>query len=104
MADPSAIRPLSMERHALGTVGVRPEIEHPRPTLIRRTGDTSARVRTATERVYAAARKSLLDAVARARRNLRYMADEKPVHLVMGVAIAAFLAGAGLRLWRSHYE
>jgi len=104
MADPSAIRPLSIESHKLGTVGARPEIVHPRPTLIRRTRDTSARFRTATERVYEAARKRLLDTIARARRNLRYAAEEKPIQLVMGVAIASFLAGVGLRLWRRHYE
>ena len=102
MADPGAIRPLSIHRYPLGTVGARPEIVDPRPTLVLRSKDTSARA--GSERVYQAARKTLLDAIAGARRNLRHMADEKPMHLVIGVAIAAFLAGVGLRLWRSHYE
>ena len=103
MADPSAQRPLSIERHPLDTVAA-PEFVPPRPTLIARTEDSSGRVSSAGERAYEAARKAVLDTIARARRNFRYMADEKPMQLVMGVAIAAFLAGVGLRLWRSHYE
>ena len=93
MADPGAIRPLSIHRYPVDTVGARPEIVHPRPTLVE-----------SGERVYEAARKTLLDGIARARRDLRYMAEEKPMQLVIGVVIASFLAGVGLRLWRSHYE
>ena len=103
MADPNAPRPLSIERYPVDTVGV-PEVVPPRPTLIERTEDTSAGRRAARERAYENARKSLLDTINRARRNLRYMADEKPVQLILGVAIASFLVGVGLRLWRSHYE
>jgi hypothetical protein len=33
-----------------------------------------------------------------------YMAEERPIHLVAGVAVAAFAAGSGLRIWRSHHE
>jgi hypothetical protein len=103
MADPGAIRPLSIHRYPLGTVGARPEETlDPRPTLVSRTKETTARARSG--RGYEAARKTLLDAIADARRKLRYVADEKPLHLVLGVAVAAFLAGVGLRLWRSHYE
>ena len=103
MADRSAPGPLSIERHPLDTVG-EPEFVPPRPTLVERAGDASARVRSAGEEAYENARKTLLDTIARARRNLRYMADEKPMQLVVGVAIASFLVGVGLRLWRSHYE
>lgn len=103
MADPSAPRPLSFERQPLDTVGA-PEFALPRPTLIERTEDTSVWVRSGGERAYENARKAVVDTIARARRNLRYLADEKPMQLVLGVAIASFLVGVGLRLWRSHYE
>ena len=103
MADPSARRPLSIETHPLDTVAT-PEFVPPRPTLIARTEDTSGGIRSARERAYEAARKTVLDTISRARRNFRYMADEKPMQLVIGVAIASLLAGIGLRLWRSHYE
>jgi len=103
MADPEAIRPLSIHRYPLGTVETRPEESvDPRPTLVPKTKRTSTRARA--ERGYGAARKTVLDAIADARRKLRYVADEKPLQLVLGVAVAAFLAGVGLRLWRSHYE
>jgi hypothetical protein len=32
------------------------------------------------------------------------MVEERPIHLVVGVAIATFIAGAGLRIWRSRHE
>ena len=101
MADPSAPRPLSIERHPLDTVGA-PQLVPPHPTLIEKTEESG--IRSSRERPYAAARKTLLDTIARARRNFRYMAEEKPMQLVLGIAIASFLAGVGLRLWRSHYE
>jgi len=103
MVDPSAPRPLSIERSPLDTVGA-PQSVPPRPTLIERTEDTSAGVRATGERVYENAHKTLRDTIARARRNLRYMANEKPMQLVIGIAIASFLTGVGLKLWRSHYE
>jgi hypothetical protein len=38
-------------------------------------------------------------------RRLRYFADERPLHLLAGIAAASFLAGAALRVWRSNrYE
>jgi hypothetical protein len=32
------------------------------------------------------------------------VAQERPLQLVFGVAIAAFVAGSALRIWRSHHE
>lgn len=103
MADPSAPRPLSLERYPLDTVGA-PELVPPRPTLIEKTEEAPVGIPSSRERPYEAARKTLLDTIARARRNFHYMAEEKPMQLVLGVVIASFLAGIGLRLWRSHYE
>jgi hypothetical protein len=49
-------------------------------------------------------RDSALTALSRIKRTAIYVAQERPIHLVLGVAIAAFAAGAGLRTWRSHHE
>lgn len=103
MADRSAPRPLSIARQPLDTVG-EPKFVPPRPTLVERAENASVRVRSAGEEAYENARKTVLDTIARARRNLRYMTDEKPMQLVIGVAVASFLVGVGLRLWRSRYE
>jgi hypothetical protein len=43
-------------------------------------------------------------AVSRANRKLRYLADERPVQIVVGIAVAAFLTGAALRIWRSNHD
>jgi hypothetical protein len=32
------------------------------------------------------------------------MAQEQPMQIVIGVAIASLLAGAALRIWRSHHD
>ncbi|SRR6266404_4780592 len=38
-------------------------------------------------------------------RRVRYLADERPLQLLAGVAAASFLVGAALRIWRSsRYE
>jgi hypothetical protein len=38
-------------------------------------------------------------------RRVRYLADERPIQLLAGVAAASFLVGAALRIWRSsRYE
>lgn len=44
------------------------------------------------------------DMLERSRRRFRYMAQERPMQIVIGVAIASLLAGAALRIWRSHHD
>lgn len=44
------------------------------------------------------------DLLERSRRRFRYMAQERPMQIVAGVAIASLLAGAALRIWRSHHD
>jgi hypothetical protein len=34
----------------------------------------------------------------------RYLRRERPLEVIAGFAIAGFLAGVGLRIWRSHHE
>ncbi len=44
------------------------------------------------------------DMLERSRRRFRYMAQERPVQIVIGVAVASLLAGAALRIWRSNHD
>src|SRR5579859_7927206 len=47
---------------------------------------------------------AVYDLLERSRRRFRYMAQERPTQIVAGVAIASLLAGAALRIWRSHHD
>jgi hypothetical protein len=49
-------------------------------------------------------RNTAMSALTRIKRTAIYVAEEYPIHLVVGVAVAAFVAGSGLRIWRSHHE
>ena len=49
-------------------------------------------------------RTAVSDLLELSRRRFRYMAQERPMHIVAGVAIASLLAGAALRIWRSHHD
>lgn len=40
----------------------------------------------------------------RSRNKFRYLSEERPLQLVTTVALAAFIAGAALRIWRSRYD
>ena len=50
------------------------------------------------------ARRTTESACVGIKRAAIYVAEERPVHLVAGVAIAAFVAGSGLRIWRTYHE
>src|SRR5690349_13023005 len=41
---------------------------------------------------------------SRTSHKVRRFASERPIELVLGVAITSFLTGAVLRIWRSSYE
>jgi hypothetical protein len=49
-------------------------------------------------------RNAALSALTGIKRTAIYVAEERPIHLVVGVAVAAFVAGSGLRIRRSHHE
>ena len=49
-------------------------------------------------------RSTAVGALSGIKRTAIYVAEEYPIHLVVGVAVAAFVAGSGLRIWRSHHE
>lgn len=73
--------------------------------------ESTSKLRTLADDWYRQARLGLGEArrwvsgvTSRSRRNLRYLAEERPVQVVIGVAAACFLAGAALRIWRSSHE
>ncbi len=75
------------------------------------TGSSSENGRSFFDRASSQAGRSLqhvrdtaLTALDGINRAATHMAEERPIHLVVGVAIAAFVAGSGLRIWRSHHE
>ena len=49
-------------------------------------------------------RNKSLTALSGMKRTATYVAEERPIHSVLGVAIAAFVVGSGLRIWRSRHE
>lgn len=73
--------------------------------------ESTSKLRNLADDFYQQARLRLEEArrwasrvTSRSRRNLRYLAEERPVQVVIGVAAVCFLAGAALRIWRSSHE
>ena len=64
----------------------------------------SQRVRHELERSYQKTADVISNAMDRSRRQLRYVSQERPLQLVIGIAVAAFLTGAALRIWRSNRD
>lgn len=55
-------------------------------------------------RYWAGAERGATRVVSRSRNRMTRLRRERPLQLVAGVAITAFLVGAALRVWRRHYE
>jgi hypothetical protein len=66
--------------------------------------ELSARLGAGVQDYYDRVQRALSDVVGRSRRRFRHMAQEQPMQIVIGVAIASLLAGAALRIWRSHHD
>lgn len=64
----------------------------------------SERLSTGFEDYYTRVQTAISEMLERSRRRFRYMAQERPVQIVAGVAIASLLVGAALRIWRSHHD
>lgn len=64
----------------------------------------SERVSAGFQDYYNRFQTSVSDLLDRSRRRFRYMAQERPMQIVVGVAVASLLAGAALRIWRSHHD
>jgi len=48
--------------------------------------------------------RSISRGVSTVGRKVRYLRRERPMQIVAGVAIASFLAGVALRIWRSNHD
>lgn len=57
-----------------------------------------------TERTFRSAKSATRTAFTRMKDVLLRLVEEHPIHLVVSVAVAAFITGAGLRIWRSRHE
>lgn len=64
----------------------------------------SERLSTGVQDYYSRIQSAMSDMIERSHRRFRYMAQERPMQIVAGVAIASLLAGAALRIWRSHHD
>jgi hypothetical protein len=62
------------------------------------------RLRSGLERSYREVSRAMVDTWDRSRRNFRYISQEHPLRIVVGVALAAFITGAALRIWRSNHD
>ena len=56
------------------------------------------------QRGYVEVQRAASRTLSRANRKIRYLADERPLQIVAGIAVAAFLTGAALRIWRSNHD
>lgn len=68
------------------------------------TADFSERMGAGVQDYYSRIQRALSDMVERSRRRFRYMTQERPMQIVIGVAVASLLTGAALRIWRSHHD
>ena len=64
----------------------------------------SERLSTGVQDYYGRIQTAMSDMIERSRSRFRYMAQERPMQIVAGVAIASLLVGAALRIWRSHHD
>jgi len=69
-----------------------------------RLNDAVKRALNRVGRSWADAERGRTQLVSRARKQLTYLLRERPLDIVAAVALAGFLLGAALRLWRSHHD
>jgi hypothetical protein len=61
-------------------------------------------LRSGLERSYREVSGAILSTWNRSRRKFDHISQEHPLRLVIGVAVAAFITGTALRIWRSHHD
>ena len=64
----------------------------------------SERLKEGFQDYYTRVQTTASDLLKRSRLRFRYMAEERPVQIVVGVAIASVLVGAALRIWRGNHD
>jgi hypothetical protein len=96
MAEPTPAYPSSEPMPASTTLSVVAEVQ-PTPTfydqLCFQAGRTFHGVKGTAEQAF-----------TRIKEVSGRVVEERPIQVVVGVAIGAFLAGAGLRIWRSYHD
>ncbi|HXU17348.1 MAG TPA: hypothetical protein VN708_19590 [Terriglobales bacterium] len=87
-----------------------PKIQEPHPELPefasadRSTEKRVQHLRSGFERSYREVSRAILDTWNRSRRKFHHISQEHPLRLVIGVAVAAFMTGAAVRIWRSNHD
>jgi hypothetical protein len=103
MAQPISAFPIPPE----GTGQVEPRQPTPRSPTTQFPSSSAARDarRGVIQHSFRTACGVFSNAMSAVSRRVRYLADERPIQLLAGVAAASFLVGAALRIWRSsRYE
>ena len=111
MAEPVSALPNSPPNSTIKTQSVPgPKIVKPLPELPKTPVASSeaeklvVRYRTNLEHSYHKVSGAILNTWDRSRRKFHYLSQERPLHLLLGVAVAAFITGAALRIWRSNHD
>jgi hypothetical protein len=82
-----------------------PPADQPESTSIDQAAKKVAlRVRSGLDRSYRTVTGAIVGTWEQSRRQFRTVSQEHPLRLVIGVAVAAFIAGAALRIWRSNHD
>jgi hypothetical protein len=87
-----------------------PKIQEPHPELPepastdRTTENLVLRLREGSERSYREVSGAILRIWNGSRRKFHHISEEHPLRLVIGVAVAAFITGAAVRIWRSNHD
>ncbi len=66
--------------------------------------ELSERLNQGFQDYYSRVQTTVSDVLERSRRRFHYMAQERPMQIVVGVAIASLLVGAALRIWRGNHD
>ena len=101
---PNAVEPVTLETQQ-GSLDVpgsnaRPNVDDLKESL----GNSVNHYFEKIQRGYEEAQRAASRTLSRTNRKFRYMAEERPMQIVMAVAIASLLTGAALRIWRSNHD
>ncbi len=111
MAEPASALPEGSPSVATSKTELRPgpKIAEPLPELPEITSygggeELLVRVRSGWEDSYEAVSGAIARTWDRSRAKFRYVREERPLQLVVGVAVAAFVTGVALRIWRTTHD
>lgn len=64
--------------------------------------DKASELKDAAQQKFEQSKQRAADLARQARARAVRVADERPVHVVLGIFVAGLIAGVALRLWRNH--